>query len=162
MPAAIPLLHKTPFQLDPRPLPGCASPRAGLLSVSRTARALHLPGLIKANVSIKQRDSGLDEPQYVESILLSAVEGGEGYSDLAVLADDPALERGLGYVPALPDAARKFVEAFHDPDWEKQRPPREQQKTFFPEPTDALVGLGLAQAGWCKTSPVSTRPKTGR
>jgi hypothetical protein len=147
MPAAIPLLHKTPFQLDPRPLSGCASPHAGLLSVGRTARALHLPGLIKANVSIKQRDSGLDEPQYVESILLSA--------------DDPALERGLGYVPALPDAARKFVEAFHDPDWEKQRPPREQQKTFFPEPTDALVGLGLAQAGWCKTSPASMRPKTG-
>jgi hypothetical protein len=147
MPASIALLHKTPFHLDPRPLSGCASPHAGLLSVSRTARALHLPGLIEANVSVKQRDRGLTESQYVESILLSAVEGGEGYSDLAVFAADPLLEKGLGYAPAQPDAARKFLEAFHDPDWERARPPRDQQKTFFPEPTDPLVGLGRAQAG---------------
>jgi len=147
MPASLPLLHKTPFQLDPRPLSACASPHAGLLRVSRTARALHLPGLIAANVAIKHRDRGLDEAQYVESILLSAVAGGEGYSDLAVLAADPVLEKGLGYAPARPDAARQFVEAFHDPDWEHDRPARAQQKTFFPEPTAPLVGLGVAQAG---------------
>lgn len=147
MPATIPLLHKTPFVLDPRPLTGCASPHAGLLAVARTARALHLPGLIAANVSLKQRDRGLSEAQYSESILLSAVAGGEGYSDLAVLANDPLLEKGLGYAPAQPDAARKFVEAFHDPAWEQARPPREQQKTFLPEPTAPLVGLGAVQAG---------------
>jgi hypothetical protein len=151
MPATIPLLHKTPFVLDPRPLAGCVSPHAGLLAVARTARALHLPGLIAANVSIKQRNRGLSEAQYSESILLSAVAGGEGYSDLAVLANDPLWEKGLGYVPAQPDAARKFVEAFHGPDWERARPPREQQKTFLPEPTAPLVGLGVAQ-GWIQRS----------
>jgi len=147
MPATIPLLHKTPFVLDPRPLTGCASPHAGLLAVARTARALHLPGLLEANVSIKQRDRGLTEAQYSESILLSAVAGGEGYSDLAVLAADPVLEKGLGYAPAQPDAARKFIEAFHDPSWEQDRPPRDQQKTFLPEPTAPLAGLGAVQAG---------------
>lgn len=147
MPAPIALLHKTPFLLDPRPLPGCASPRAGLLSVSRTARSLHLPGLIEANVAIKQRARGLAEAQSTESILLSLVAGGEGYSDRAVLAADPVLEKGLGYTPAQPDAARKFIEAFHDPDWEQHRPPREQQKTFFPEPTAPLVGLGVVPTG---------------
>ena len=147
MPASIALLHKTPFHLDPRPLSGCASPHAGLLSVSRTARALHLPGLIEANVAVKQRDSGLAESPYVESILLSAVAGGEGYCDLAVLAADPLLVKGLGYAPAQPEATRKFIEAFHDPDWVCARPSRDQQKTFFPEPSAPLVGWGLAQAG---------------
>ena len=145
MPPSLPLLHKTPFVLDPRPLSGCASPRAGLLSVSRTVRNLHLPGLIASNLSIKERDRGLSEAQYIESILLSLVAGGEVYSDLAVLAADPILEKGLGYMPALSDAARKFIEAFHDPDREKTRPAREQQKTFFPEPTVPLVGLGTAR-----------------
>jgi hypothetical protein len=128
-------------------LSGCASAHAGLLSISRTARALNLPGLIQANVSIKQRQRGLEEAPYVESIILSAVAVGEGYSDLAVLAADPLLEKGLGYAPAQPDAARKVIEAFHDPDWERNRPPREQQKTFFPEPTEALEGLAVAQTG---------------
>ena len=147
MPASIPLLHKTPFALDPRPLTGCTRPHAGLLAVARTARALHLPGLIAANLSLKQRDRGLSEAPYAVSILLSAVAGGEGYSDLAVLANDPLLEKGLGYAPAQPDAARKFVEAFHDPAWERARPPRDQQKTFLPESTAPLVGLGVVQAG---------------
>jgi hypothetical protein len=103
--------------------------------------------LIASNVSIKQRDRGLSDAQYTESILLSLVAGGEGYSDLAVLAADPVLEKGLSYQPAQPDAARKFIEAFHDPDWEKTRPSRDQQKTFLPEPTAPLVGLGTARTG---------------
>jgi hypothetical protein len=96
MPASVTLLHKTPFVLDPRPLPGCASPRAGLLSVRRTARSLHLPGLIAANIAIKQRERGLSEAQHIESILLSLVAGGESDSDLAVLALSPASAEALG------------------------------------------------------------------
>jgi len=37
---------------------------------------LHLPGLIEANVSIKQRDRGLADAQDIESIVL-AVAGAE-------------------------------------------------------------------------------------
>ena len=64
-----------------------------------------------------------------------------------MLANDPLLEKGLGYAPSQPDAARKFIEAFHDPDWQRARPPRDQQKTFLPEPTAPLVGLGVVLAG---------------
>lgn len=55
MPASLPLRHKTPFVLDPRPRPDCASPPAGLLNVSRTARRLHLPDVIASHRSIQQR-----------------------------------------------------------------------------------------------------------
>ena len=143
MPATLPLLHKTPFCLDPHPLSGCASPRARLLAVARTARALHLPGLIEANVSIKQRDRGLTEAQYSESILLSAVAGGEGYSDLAVLANDPLLTKGLGYAPAQPAAAR------HRRRFCRNRPRR-------------WPGWVRCKRGWCRTSRARTRRRGGR
>ena len=147
MPASIPLLRKSPFILDPRPLTECSSPHAGALSVSRALRSLGLPGLIEANVVVKQRQRGPDEAQYVESLVLLHAVGGDCYEDMAVWADDPCLERGLGYAPPQPDATRKFLDAFHDPAWEAQRPAPEVQKTFFPEPTAPLEGLHTARAG---------------
>ena len=49
MSARLPLLHKTPFVLDPEPLVEASSPHAGLLCVSRAYRALGLPALMAAN-----------------------------------------------------------------------------------------------------------------
>ena len=43
MSARLPLLHKTPFVLDARPLYEATSPHAGLLSLSRAYRALGVP-----------------------------------------------------------------------------------------------------------------------
>ena len=50
MAARLPLLHKTPFVLDERPLPEATSPHAGALSISRALRSLGLPQLIGANL----------------------------------------------------------------------------------------------------------------
>ena len=74
------------------------------------------PARWRSTSSIKQRARGLSEAQYVESALLLHIAGGECYEDVAVLADDRCLERGLRYVPPRPDALRKFLEAFHDPE----------------------------------------------
>ena len=155
MPARLPLLNKTPFHLDPRPLAECSSAQAGLLSASRALRSLQVPGAVEANVLIKQRARGLSEAQYVESALLLHIAGGECYEDAAVLAEDRCPERGLGYTPSRPDALRKFLEAFHDPQWEKERPAAEVQKTFLPAPTPALEGLG--QAGTVLVHQISRR-----
>lgn len=147
MPASIPIQRKTPFIIDPRPLNETASPRAGLLSVSRVLRALQLPGLIKANVSIKARERGWTEAQFIESLVVLHAAGGDCYEDLQLLEEDACLTRGLGYAPAKADATRKFIEKFHDPEEEKRRPAREVQKTFIPDPSPALVGLQQVQAG---------------
>ena len=48
MSAALPILHKTPFVLDPRPLTEASSPHAGALAVARAFRSLGLPSLIEA------------------------------------------------------------------------------------------------------------------
>jgi hypothetical protein len=112
---------------------------------------------VEANVSVKQRARGLSEAQYVESALLLHIAGGEGYADAAVLADDRCLERGLGYTPSRPDALRKFLEAFHDPEWEKERRAAEVQKTFLPEPTPALEVGQRTRCGREPASPSSAR-----
>ena len=54
---ALPLLHKTPFVLDERPLLEATSPHAGLLSVSRVFRSLGLPQLIDANLDLRKRQA---------------------------------------------------------------------------------------------------------
>ena len=55
MAARLPLLHKTPFVLDSRPLSEATSPHAGLLSVSRAFRSLGLPALVAANLPLRKR-----------------------------------------------------------------------------------------------------------
>ena len=99
MAARLPLLHKTPFVLDARPLHEPTSPHAGLLSVSRAYRALGLPDLVAANLSLRKRQRGFSEAQFIESISLLQTVGGECPEDMRLLTGDGCLERGLGYAP---------------------------------------------------------------
>jgi hypothetical protein len=150
MAARLPLLHKTPFVLDARPLHEATSPHAGLLTISRAYRALGLPDLIAANLSLRKRRRGFAEAQFVESIALLQTVGGECPEDMHLLAGDDCLERGLGYPPPKVTAVREFLERFHDRDLELRRPEREVQKSFiFPSsaPVSALqeVQCGLVR-----------------
>ena len=96
MSARLPLLHKTPFVLDPRPLFEATSPHAGLLSVSRAYRSLGVPALVTANLCLRKRQRGFAEAQLIESISLLQCVGGECPEDIPLLAGDSCLERGLG------------------------------------------------------------------
>jgi hypothetical protein len=141
MSACLPLLHKTPFVLDARPLYEATSPHAGRLSVSRVYRALGMPALVGANLTLRKRQRGFAEAQFIESIALLQTVGGECPEDMHLLAGDDCLERGLGYGPPKATAVREFLERFHDPKLEPLRPKREVQKSFiFPssEPINAL------------------------
>ena len=77
MSARLPLLHKTPFVLDERPLYEATSPHAGALSISRAFRALGLPQSIGANLTLRKRQRGFSEAQFIESISLLQAVGGE-------------------------------------------------------------------------------------
>jgi hypothetical protein len=77
MSARLPLLHKTPFVLDERPLYEATSPHAGLLSVSRVYRALGMPALVGANLALRKRQRGFAEAQFIESISLLQAVGGQ-------------------------------------------------------------------------------------
>ena len=86
MSARLPLLHKTPFVLDPRPLFEATSPHAGLLSVSRAYRSLGVPALVAANLSLRKRQRGFSEAQLIEAISLLQTVGGECPEDMHLLA----------------------------------------------------------------------------
>lgn len=146
MSARLPILHKTPFVLDPRPLTEASSPHAGALAASRAFRSLGLPGLIEANLNLRQRRRGFTEAQMVESISLLQTIGGDCPDDIRLL-DDPCLERGLGYRPPKATAVRDFLELFHDPELAKTRPSRDLQKSFIMPSSEPLAALSQVQTG---------------
>ena len=147
MSARLPLQAKTPFVLDPRPLEEAASPHAGVLATSRVFRSLGLPDLIAANLRLRQRQRGFDESQMIETILLLQTIGGDCPEDVPLLAQDPCLERGLGYRPPKATALRGFLNRFHDEQLEALRPPREVQKSFIVPSSEAVQGLQNILAG---------------
>ncbi len=146
MPTHLPLLNKTPFVLDPRPLSEASSPHAGLLATSRAYRSLGIPDLLAERLTLRKRRRGYSEGQMIESLVLLNTVGGECPEDIRLLANDPCLERGLGYVPPKVTAIREFLELFHDEQIALQRPEREVQKSFILPSTPPVAALQDVQA----------------
>jgi hypothetical protein len=147
MSARLPVLHKTPFVLDPRPLAEASSPHVGALAVSRAFRSLGLPGLIAANLKLRKRQRGYVEGQMMEAAVLLQTIGGECPEDIRLLAQDPCLERGLGYRPPKVTALREFLELFHDETLEELRPARAAQKSFILPSSGPVAALSQVQSG---------------
>ncbi len=147
MSARLPTQHKSPFEIDPRPLDEMASPHAGLLATSRALRSLRIPDLVTANLQLKKRDRGCSDGQYIESLVLLQTAGGDCPEDMALLAGDDCLERGLGFALPKSGAVRAFLNRFHDEEIELARPPREVQKSFIMPSSQAVQGLQAVLAG---------------
>src|SRR6266436_4184087 len=147
MSARLPLLHKTPFVLDARPLQEATSAHAGLLCISRAYRALGLPALVTTNLPLRQRQRGFAEAQLIESLVLLQSVGGECPEDMHLLHGDECLARGLGYSPPKATAVREFLERFHNKELEKLRPERQVQKSFIFPSSGPVAALQEVQSG---------------
>ena len=147
MSARIPTQHKSPFEIDTRPLDEMSSPHAGLLATSRAYRSLKIPDLIGANLKLKERQRGCSDAEYVETWVLLQTAGGECPEDIQLLAGDSCLERGLGFKLPKVGAVRAFLGRFHDEDLAKSRPPREEQKSLIMPSSQPVQGLQSVQAG---------------
>jgi hypothetical protein len=147
MPARIPTQHKSPFEIDPRPLDEMASPHAGLLATSRALRSLKIPGLVAANLKLKKRQRGCSDGQYVESLVLLQTVGGDCPEDMSLIAGDECLERGLGFALPKVGAVRGFLNRFHDEELELARPAREVRKSFIMPSSEPVQGLQSVLAG---------------
>ena len=124
-----------------------SSPHAGLLATSRAFRALKLPGLIAANLKLKQRRRGCAEAEFTEALVLLQTAGGDCPEDIQLLVGDPCLERGLGFPLPKVSAVRSFLDRFHDEPLAQTRPPRAQQKSFILPSSLPVQGLQQVQAG---------------
>lgn len=147
MSARIPTQHKSPFEIDPRPLDEMASPHAGLLATSRAYRSLKIPDLVEANLQLKKRERGCSDSQYIESIVLLQTAGGDCPEDMSLIAGDDCLERGLGFGLPKTGAVRAFLNRFHDEQIELARPPRAVQKSFIMPSSKPVEGLQSVLAG---------------
>ena len=147
MSARWPLLSKTPFVLDGRPLEEATSAHAGLRSISRVFRSLRLPDLITANLPLRKRRRGFSAAQMIESIVLLQALGGECPEDIHLVTKDACLERGLGYSPPKATAVREFLERFHDKELEILRPARAVQKSFIFPSSVPVAALQEVPAG---------------
>ena len=164
MPARVPILRKTPFAIDPEPLRGACSARAGLAGISRVYRSLGLPGSCEANLrGIKSRQRGLEEGQTVESLVLLHAAGGECMDDMDRLREDEGLDRILGYRPPASRSTKDFLERFHDGGLiakAKQQAAKQEHLAFIPEPTSALEGLGRVLATSARQAAGAMEPQS--
>jgi hypothetical protein len=147
MSARIPTQHKSPFEIDARPLDEMSSSHAGLLATSRAFRSLKLPDLIAANLQVKERRRGFPEAQFVETLVLLQTAGGDCPEDIQTLEGDACLERGLGFKFPKVTALRSFLDRFHDEDLAATRPSREEQKSFILPSSQPVQGLQQVLAG---------------
>jgi hypothetical protein len=116
---------------------------AGIPLLLQAFRSLDLPRSVQRNVSMKQRQRGLDEAGYVESFLILNAAGGECLDDFAHLRED-GLKDLIGHDLPSPEAARKFLYQFHDDQLIEQAQQRlgAGQVSYIPEESARLQGLG--------------------
>ena len=118
--------------------------RAGLPLALETMRALGLEQVIRAQVRVRERQSGYTEVEKIEALVLLLAAGGDCFDDIAVLQADGGLRRLLGRRFPSADALRHFLYAFHDDRLiaaaQAQRPP--DTVAYIPAETAPLQGLG--------------------
>ena len=112
------------FEIDEEPSEECLTALGGVPLFVRTARSLDVPGSVKRNLGVKQRDRGFDEATYVESFLVLNAVGGDCLEDFDRLREDAGLAEMLGHAVPSAEAARKFLYQFHDSAKDRPKPSR--------------------------------------
>lgn len=143
-----------PFQLVPDNSKVIITSFGGLPLVMETFRALGLPQSIEKHLSVLQRPGKYEETDYVESFLSLFAVGGECLDDFHILGQDLAL-RKLGLKVPSPEAARFFLNAFHE---EEALQGRVAHQAFIPEETELLAGLGEVNRDLIRKATVREQP----
>jgi len=114
-PKRSPAEGELPFAYDfDHPAEEVLTAYAGVPLLVRAARSLGLAGSVQRHLRVKQRQRGWDEATYVESFLVLNALGGECLEDFERLREDAGLAEMLGHGLPSPEAARKFLYAFHE------------------------------------------------
>jgi hypothetical protein len=117
MKAPIPVLEKTPYALDPTPLEGSHTSRAGAAISTRLFRSFKLPGACEANLPQgRKTKKDYSSGQFIETICTGTLLGIDRLEDLDALREDDGLTRLTGYTAPSARATRDFLETFHQQD----------------------------------------------
>lgn len=142
-PKRSPAEGELPFEYDWEPAEEVLTAYAGIPLFVRAVRSFGVPGSVKQHLELKQRQRGFDEPTYVESFLVLNALGGECLEDFERLREDQGLREMLGHELPSPEAARKFLYAFHDQASieQAQRELPVGQVSYIPSESAILRGL---------------------
>lgn len=151
--------NRLPFQLDPEPATEKLTGYGGVPLVVQTFRSLRLPEVVQAQVRIKERARGFDEATFVESFVILNAVGGECLEDFEQLRADPGLVDLIGHEIPSPEAARKFLYAFHD---EEKINEAQQQLSLACIPGEGGPLAGLRQVNRKLIAGVGTGANTER
>ena len=126
----------------------------GLPLVMETFRSLGLPQSIKKHLTLHQREGKYQEADYVESFVSVFAAGGDCVDDFGILRQDEGLKK-LGLQIPSPEAARCFLNAFHEEELLQGRLPHQ---AFIPEETEELKRLAAVQRDLLKKATLKEQP----
>jgi hypothetical protein len=106
--------ERLPFEYEAVEDDGSVTSYGGLPLVCDTMRALGVTSAAQKHIDMNKRSRLFDEATMVESFVLLFAAGGDCLDDFSILKEDKALCRLLGRELPSPEAARKFLYAFHD------------------------------------------------
>jgi Transposase DDE domain group 1 len=133
-----------PIDIDPEPVDEKLTAWAGAALLVQAIRSLDVPGSAARHVQVKQRQRGLSESEYVESLVVLHALGGDCVDDLNRLREDAGIQEVLGYAPPSPEAARKFLNHFHEDALieQAQQALALERSSYIPQESAPLAGLG--------------------
>lgn len=134
-----------PIDIDAEPVEEKLTAWGGAALLVQAIRSFEVPGSARRNLHLKQRQRGYDEGADVESFVVLHALGGECVDDIERLREDPGVGEVLGYEVPSPEAARKFLNHFHDPalmEAARERASAEGQGSLLVQENTALQGLG--------------------
>jgi hypothetical protein len=131
------------FEIDEHPLSETITAWGGVPLLARAIRSLGVPASVGRHLQIKQRERGFDEATYVESFLVLNGVGGDCLEDFDQLREDAGLAEMLGHGIPSAEAARKFLNQFHDPEKiaQAQRGLPLDRVAYIPGESEPLAGL---------------------
>mgnify|MGYP002641685150 CR=1 FL=1 len=131
-----------PFVLEEVDGQSTLTARSGLVCVVEAARAMGLAQQAQRSVSIKQRERGYSEWEFVESLVTLIAGGGECLDDLRALQADRGFVSLLGHEIPSASAAKKFLYGFHDQSRAAHvAAQRELIPSYVPQESTPLLGL---------------------
>jgi hypothetical protein len=131
-----------PFVLEEVDAESTLTARSGLVCVVEAARAMGLARQTQRSVSIKQRERGYSEWEFVESLVALIAGGGQCLDDLRVLQADRGFVSLLGHEIPSASAAKKFLYGFEDAGQvEHNARQRDLMPSYVPQESTPLLGL---------------------
>jgi hypothetical protein len=142
-PKASPTELALPFAYDDQETEDNITALGGMPLLVQAFRSLGAGSSVERNLTLKQRQRGLDEASYVESFVILNAAGGDCLEDFEHLRADTGLAELIGHELPSAEAARKFLYQFHQDDKieEAQQALALGEASYIPEETAALHGL---------------------